>query len=213
MTICDICRSVRNLPALMQPTAQLAGTERRVEALSEEVDSLQRSREKIFRPPPVEWIRERLSDIQSVLEQRTARSAQMLRNLLGPIRLELQTPDIGRPFYCAVTSLDALALIETPPNQSGAEGGSNTLQRWTRTQRIRTAASIPVVVTIVDAGSTPAFLEIAAKAAHLRELGMSDRAIARAIGVSDKTVAKSLRRFRIDENLGTVDEALGPEGD
>jgi hypothetical protein len=61
-------------------------------------------------------------------------------------------------------------------------------------QRIRTAASIPVVVTIVDAGSTPAFLEIAAKAAHLRELGMSDRAIARVIGVSDKTVAKSLRR-------------------
>ncbi len=110
----------------------LVETERRVEALSEEVDSLQRSREKIFRPPPVEWIRERLSDIQSVLEQRTARSAQMLRNLLGPIRLELQTPDIGRPFYCAVTSLDALALIETPPDQSGAEGGSNTLQRWRR---------------------------------------------------------------------------------
>jgi hypothetical protein len=47
-------------------------------------------------------------------------------------------------------------------------------------------------VTIVDAGSTPVFLEIAAQAAHLRELGMSDRAIGRAIGVSDKTVAKSL---------------------
>ena len=62
-------------------------------------------------------------------------------------------------------------------------------------------------------GSTPAFLKIAAKAAPLRELGMSDRAIARAIGVSDKTVAKSLRRFRIDENLGAVDEALGPEDD
>jgi hypothetical protein len=47
-------------------------------------------------------------------------------------------------------------------------------------------------VTIVDAGATPVFLEIAAQAAHLQELGMSDRAIARAIGVSDKTVAKSL---------------------
>jgi site-specific DNA recombinase len=110
----------------------LVETERRIEALTEEVDSLRRSREKIFRPPPVEWIRERLSDIQSVLEQRTARSAQMLRNLLGPIRLELQTPDIGRPFYSAVTTLDALALIETPPDQSGAEGGSNSLRRWRR---------------------------------------------------------------------------------
>jgi len=42
-----------------------------------------------------------LNNIQQVLEQRTARSAQTLRNLLGPIRLELVTPDIGRPFYRA----------------------------------------------------------------------------------------------------------------
>jgi hypothetical protein len=79
---------------------------------------------------PVEWIRELLSDIQSVLEQRTARSTQMLRNLLGPIRLEPQTPDIGRPFYRAVTTLDAVALIDEPP--PGAEGGSNSLRRWRR---------------------------------------------------------------------------------
>jgi IS30 family transposase len=51
-----------------------------------------------------------------------------------------------------------------------------------------------MVVTIIDAGSVPAHLEIRLKAAHLRELGFSDRAIARAIGVSDKTVAKSLGR-------------------
>ena len=61
--------------------------------------------------------------------------------------------------------------------------------KWTGTQRIRTAAAIPVVALIVDASSTPVYREIGAKAAHLRELGLSDRAIARAIG--DK-VAKSL---------------------
>ena len=93
----------------------LVETERRVDALTDEVDGLRRSREKIFRPPPIEWIKDRLSNIQQVLEQRTARSAQTLRNLLGPIRLELVTPDIGRPFYRAVTTLDALALIEEPP--------------------------------------------------------------------------------------------------
>jgi site-specific DNA recombinase len=108
----------------------LVETERRVQTLSEEVDSLRRCHEKVFRPPPVEWIRERMTNVQSVLEQRTARSAQMLRNLLGPIRLEVQTPDIGRPFYLAVTTLDALALVDEPP--PGAEGGSNTLQRWRR---------------------------------------------------------------------------------
>ncbi len=95
-----------------------------------EVDGLRRSREKVFRTPPVEWIWDRLGTLQDVLEQRTARSAQVLRNLLGPIRMEIVAPDIGRPFYRAVTSLDALALIETPP--AGAEGGSNSLQRWRR---------------------------------------------------------------------------------
>ncbi len=108
----------------------LVETERRVESLAAEVGGLCRSRENVFRTPPVEWIKDRLSNLQQVLEQRTARSAQVLRNLLGPIRMELVTPDIGRPFYRAVTTLDALALTETPP--AGAEGGSNSLQRWRR---------------------------------------------------------------------------------
>jgi site-specific DNA recombinase len=108
----------------------LVETERRVESLAAEVDGLRRSREKVFRTPPVEWIRDRLASLQEILEQRTAKSAQALRNILGPIRMDLVTPDIGRPFYRAVTTLDALALTEPPP--AGAEGGSNSLQRWRR---------------------------------------------------------------------------------
>jgi hypothetical protein len=49
------------------------------------------------------------------------------------------TPDIGRPFYRAVTTIDALSLTESPP--AGAEGGSNSLQRWRR--RELTRAKIP----------------------------------------------------------------------
>ena len=154
-----------------------------------EVEALSRSSAKVFQAPPVEWIKDRLENLQEVLQNRIARSAKALRDLLGPIRLDLVAPDIGRPFYRAVTTLDALALIEPPP---GAEGGSNSFHKWTRTQRIRTAAAIPLVVSIVDAGSIPMFLQIGAKAAHLRELGLSDRAIASALGVSDKTVAKSI---------------------
>ena len=86
------------------------------------------------------------------------------------------------------------------------------MRRWTRTQRIRTAAAIPIVATIIDAGSSPVYLAIAPKARHLRELGLSDRRIARAIGVSDKTVAKSLQRLHPDESLGVPDEAGGPRG-
>ena len=41
------------------------------------------------------------------------------------------------------------------------------------------------------------YLKIGEKATQLRELGMSDRAIARALGVSDKTVAKSLHEVSV----------------
>jgi len=65
-----------------------------------------------------------------VLEARTARSALLLRELLGPITLDAVAVDVGRPYYRAVTSIDALALVETPPADGPAEGGSNSLQRW-----------------------------------------------------------------------------------
>jgi orotate phosphoribosyltransferase-like protein len=49
----------------------------------------------------------------------------------------------------------------------------------------------------VDHVEVPAYLRIAKKAEHLRELGMSDKEIARALGVSDKTIAKALARRRL----------------
>jgi predicted transcriptional regulator len=45
---------------------------------------------------------------------------------------------------------------------------------------------------IVDHAEVSMYVAIAEKAKHLRELGMSDKAIARAIGVSDKTVTKPI---------------------
>ncbi len=45
---------------------------------------------------------------------------------------------------------------------------------------------------IVERIDVPVYLRIAEKAKHLRDLGMSDKAVARALGVSDKTVAKAV---------------------
>jgi hypothetical protein len=70
--------------------------------------------------------------------------------------------------------------------------------QWTRTQRIRTAAAIPVVAPIVDVGSLPRYLEIRDKAAHLHELGMSSRAIGRTLGVTDKTVRRAIASLNGD---------------
>lgn len=110
----------------------LVATERKVEALREEVEALRASQEKVFRPPPIEWIRERVTELQSTLELRIPRSALILRDLLGPIKLEPVEPDIGRPYYRATTSLDTLALLEPPSGESSSEGGANTLRQWRR---------------------------------------------------------------------------------
>jgi hypothetical protein len=37
-------------------------------------------------------------------------------------------PEIGESFDQAITAIDALADIETPPDRDGAEGGSNGLR-------------------------------------------------------------------------------------
>ena len=49
---------------------------------------------------------------------------------------------------------------------------------------------------IVDQVEAPVYLKLADKAKHLRELGMSDKAIARTLGVSDKTAAKAIDHAR-----------------
>jgi hypothetical protein len=67
------------------------------------------------------------------------------------------------------------------------------LKRWTRTQGIRTSAEIAVEAAIVDIEVAPLYLRIGLTAKHLRELGMSDKAIARALEVSDQTVSKAVR--------------------
>ena len=50
---------------------------------------------------------------------------------------------------------------------------------------------------IVDRADPPVYVTIAEKAKYLREFGMSDKAIARALGVSDKTVAKAVAHLRV----------------
>jgi hypothetical protein len=73
-----------------------------------------------------EWLAERMVTMQTVLERRTHRSALLRRKLLGPIRMEPVTPDIGRPYYRALSDLDVRAH-RVPPG-----GGSS--QRWHRRQ-------------------------------------------------------------------------------
>ncbi len=47
---------------------------------------------------------------------------------------------------------------------------------------------------IADTAELPVYRRIEPRVAHLQELGMSNKAIARALAVSDKTVAKASER-------------------
>jgi len=52
---------------------------------------------------------------------------------------------------------------------------------------------LPFEVVLVETSELPAYQKIARKALHLRELGLSDRAIAVRLGATDKTAAKAIR--------------------
>jgi hypothetical protein len=119
----------------------LEETERRVEALGEELAGLRRRGDNVFQSPPVEWIEERLEHLQEVLGRRTGRSAMVLRTLLGKIRMEPTQGDIGRPYYVAKTSIDVLAILDDRNAKNRRDGGSNSSRWWTRSRRIRTAGA------------------------------------------------------------------------
>jgi hypothetical protein len=119
--------------------------------------------------------------------------AQALQTHSG--RMELITPDIGRPVLSGGHGPRYVAMKAIRPPK-GAEGRFELFAKWTRTQRIRTAGAIPIEGVIVDQAETPVYLKLADKAKHLRELGLSDKTIARALGISDKTVAKAIERAR-----------------
>ena len=110
----------------------LLDTERKVDALKEELEDLRRSRDKVFQSPPREWVEERLAQLQDVLERNPDRSGLILRTFLGPLRLDPTRGDIGRPYYTARASLNTLALLDPLTEDEVRETGSNSFQWWRR---------------------------------------------------------------------------------
>ncbi len=118
----------------------------RVKQLSADLSVLKSSCDRIFKTPPIEWIEERGTTLQEILERRVGKSSLILRDLLGKIHLEPVQPDIGKPYLRAVSKLQTLALLETNPHSLSKEpgisyesnNGSNALRWWTLSQRIRT---------------------------------------------------------------------------
>ena len=105
-------------------------TENKAKVLEMEIDGLRRSCNKVFQSPPIEWVQERLSQIQQLLEQNTGQSALALRKLLGSIKFEPTYPDIGKPYYVVKTSLNALAIVAPLTEFGNADNGADSYLWW-----------------------------------------------------------------------------------
>jgi hypothetical protein len=57
-------------------------------------------------------------------------------------------------------------------------------------------AEIPVEIPVLEAEARPLYQQVAQRALHLREVGLSNSAIARKLEVDDKRVAKAVRWLR-----------------
>ena len=108
----------------------LQETENKAKVLEMEIDGLRRSCNKVFQSPPIEWVQERLSQIQQLLEQNTGQSAIALRRLLGSIKFEPTYPDIGKPYYVVKTSLNALAIVTQLTDFGNADNGADSYLWW-----------------------------------------------------------------------------------
>jgi hypothetical protein len=96
-----------------------------------------------------------------------------------------ERPEVGRPYFRVRCKFDSLNLLQV------ADGGSNSLQWWTRLQPIRTASEVELEFVVFTREQFQLH-RIAAEAPTLRRLGMSLRATGVALGVNEKTVRKAL---------------------
>ena len=63
---------------------------------------------------------------------------------------------------------------------------------WARTERIRTLAGFPFTIDFHHVENRPVYQESAARALHLKELGLNISTIAHRLNVEHKTVVKAV---------------------
>ena len=174
---------------------RLAQTEQKVSVLEAQIAELNRSPRE-FRLPSLAWVEARCLQLGPLLQERTMRSALLLRELLGPITLTPVVPVAGRPSYVARTKFDTLKLLENLDPDGGPDPGATSIGWWTRSQRLRTVALVLIEAKFIQPLETPLYQSIATRVAAMRDRGDSVSAIAKDFAVDHHTVDKALRWFR-----------------
>ena len=97
--------------------------ENKADQLRMDIKSLETASENVFEPPTVAWIKDRLDNLQQLLEQRTEQSALAIRRLTGPITLTPRTPKQGRKHFYAICKFKSFALLEPDAPAPAIPGG------------------------------------------------------------------------------------------
>ena len=108
----------------------LLDTEIKIDSLKNEIGFLNNAYSKVIQAPTNEWIGERLSHIQNLLDRKIERSALVLRSVLGSIELELVLPERDRPYYIAHTTFETISILENKFVPSHGDKGANQFHWW-----------------------------------------------------------------------------------
>ena len=146
--------------------------------------------------PLLAWVEARCLQLRPLLQERTLRSALLLRELLGPITLTPVVPPAGRPYFMARTHFDTLKLLENLDPDGRSDPGATSIEWWTRSERLGTLARVLADVDICDPFKIPIYQEIAAEVAELDDRRVRVSVIARRLAVDHHTVDKALCWFR-----------------
>ena len=103
----------------------LVDSENNNDDLKDEIHVLQNTNAKAIKTLPIQWVENRLINIQTTLEQKVTQSALVLRKLLESIELEAVVPELGRPCCIAHTTLDALSIFDKRIAPHHSKKGAN----------------------------------------------------------------------------------------
>ena len=114
---------------------RLAQTEQKVSSLEVQIQELTRS-SRGFRVPSLSTIERRCANLRALLDSSVAKSALVMRELLGKIRLCPVVSSSGRRYCVARTAFDTLKLLKDLDPDGGPDPGATSIGWWTPLSRI-----------------------------------------------------------------------------
>jgi hypothetical protein len=152
-SIANLLQYMRDGSAPKSVMAALTQDEQEEARLSQELESLEKTKDEVFAPPPEGWVRSKLTELRTLLAAQTVEAAQALRRYFGEITLTPRVPEVGQPYFEVKTKVKTFALFDEPVkkggssnNGGGAEGDGNKInfdadpQEIAEDQKIRAAS-------------------------------------------------------------------------